>query len=1183
MNKKKTRSNTAAAILSNTKDLEEALLAAQEAEGSALRENEKYLDSIQGKMDQFNNAIQTMWSNTLDDDMVKGVVELGTELVKIVDNFGLIKTLVMAIGTFLIQKNFKGDLFGGLFSTQNIEEVRVKLQSLKTEYEKAQQAYDTNHTNANKRYLDNTKKTYEKYNAKISPQLEEYDKLINKRQALTNELSDAQLHEEFQTKRLAAGYDDAAASVDNARNNVARIKGEIAQTESAIKNVEKQLQQSGVAGATAGQKIKAGFKAAKAEIVKFGKQMLSSMAYMYVFATILELFTKLGHMIEDLVDNIAESPEEAQEAFEELNNELSKTKTEIRNLEEELESANKRMDELIDKGSLTFVEQEELNKLKATTQELKSQIALQETLKNSQQQGVNAASINSTDKYLNTSFMSDKTKSERQEEAKETGNTIGTIAGGIIGATLIALGVLGEGVTFGASTGLIVLGASMFSGGAIGGAIGSGIAGAAYDSEQSVSEAMNDMLNTREQLKKNQNDALLKKDSEAYNEATTALRTYDDQMAKHISQIQENYNAMDWEVASPEDRKKMIEYADWLSTYSISMKTNGAKNSAIERIFGDEASDKVKALKANIDAAVNAAKANDTDLLFDFHEALNSEDLDEFRKRLYNMGLTITDVEYYFQDLIKAEKEAEDSYTTYETVKQINSLSGSIKSLKEAFGEITEEGYVSTETLVSLEEAFGGLGSSWDNFVNTVATGTGSIKDATNAINELLEAYLFEKMSGGKLTAEEQLKTILLLQQLGVKNAKEYVDAMQKASTVKTIATNIVADKDNAKTKEQHIEEIEKLYGVTLTDDEKRLLIEKAITAENAKQAEIAASKQQGEYDAAIYNKKIAEDALSEAKKQLDDLKAGEARKVSSVGKKYQRNGAVYWEYDGRYYTNGDAEVSHVDNNAIYNAEKAVKAAQSKVDEIKIPAEIDVDAAKKTLEDANNELQDAFNSVGLSVEMDFEDFDTKVDKVQDAYTSIKNIATEYNTQGYLSLDNLQALLNLLNMSPEYLACLQMENGQLTINQAALQSMLETKLDDAKATAVQTAITQLNALAERKQAIEISNSAVAANQASIELGTYSGALGTVAQDAIVAAGSVAAFNAALQGAQGNSFANQDEIDQILANFNNSVELIDSVRNNLSSNFNNVLDPGSNTSGQDVAESEWERLNSKINYF
>ena len=94
----KNRANTAMAILSNTTDLEEAYVQALEAEGSAHAENEKYLDSIQGKIDQFNNALQTMWSHTLDDSLVKGVVSLGTELIKLIDKFGLVQTALSAWG-----------------------------------------------------------------------------------------------------------------------------------------------------------------------------------------------------------------------------------------------------------------------------------------------------------------------------------------------------------------------------------------------------------------------------------------------------------------------------------------------------------------------------------------------------------------------------------------------------------------------------------------------------------------------------------------------------------------------------------------------------------------------------------------------------------------------------------------------------------------------------------------------------------------------------------------------------------------------------------------------------------------------------------------------------------------------------------------------------------------------------
>ena len=92
----KNRANTLSAILNNIEDLESAYESALNAEGSALRENEAYLDSIQGKIDKFTNAVQTMWMHFLNDEAIKFIVDLGTALVKLTDNIGVLKTAVMA-------------------------------------------------------------------------------------------------------------------------------------------------------------------------------------------------------------------------------------------------------------------------------------------------------------------------------------------------------------------------------------------------------------------------------------------------------------------------------------------------------------------------------------------------------------------------------------------------------------------------------------------------------------------------------------------------------------------------------------------------------------------------------------------------------------------------------------------------------------------------------------------------------------------------------------------------------------------------------------------------------------------------------------------------------------------------------------------------------------------------------
>ena len=108
----KRNSSVVAAILQNPEDLKDAYEDAAAAEGSALKENEKYLDSIQGKIDQFNNAVQTLWSNTLDSDVVKFLVDLATKLVKIVDAIGPLNIALVGLVAFLEKKhNVFSDFF----------------------------------------------------------------------------------------------------------------------------------------------------------------------------------------------------------------------------------------------------------------------------------------------------------------------------------------------------------------------------------------------------------------------------------------------------------------------------------------------------------------------------------------------------------------------------------------------------------------------------------------------------------------------------------------------------------------------------------------------------------------------------------------------------------------------------------------------------------------------------------------------------------------------------------------------------------------------------------------------------------------------------------------------------------------------------------------------------------------
>ena len=238
--------------------------------------------------------------------------------------------------------------------------------------------------------------------------------------------------------------------------------------------------------------------------------------------------------------------------------------------------------------------------------------------------------------------------------------------------------------------------------------------------------------------------------------------------------------------------------------------------------------------------------------------------------------------------------------------------------------------------------------------------------------------------------------------------------------------------------------------------------------------------------------------------------------------------------------------------------------------------EMEVDG-KTTLswEELKNKIEDAKNAAWSASE-DFKKVSEEIDNIQSAYSTLSDVVTQYNKDGYLTLDNLQALLSL---EPEYLSCLQMENGQLSLNQSALEALIQAKLDAAKATAVQDAITQLNALANKTEADAIAESANTANSAIGVLGEYASSLGIVAQNAIGAAGAVGAFQAAVRGAKENKFVSQEDIDKVLSDFNMKINFIDSVSKNLNSNFKNIVSPDSSSKNE---ESALEKLQKKYEH-
>lgn len=120
----KNRANIAASILQNGDMLRSVYEDAQNSEGSAEKELNSYLDSIDGKMAQLENRAQEFWFKVIDSETIKNGIALLSTLLKgttdFVDTVGLLPTILTGIGAALSFKNVGEWNYISKFHSNNI-------------------------------------------------------------------------------------------------------------------------------------------------------------------------------------------------------------------------------------------------------------------------------------------------------------------------------------------------------------------------------------------------------------------------------------------------------------------------------------------------------------------------------------------------------------------------------------------------------------------------------------------------------------------------------------------------------------------------------------------------------------------------------------------------------------------------------------------------------------------------------------------------------------------------------------------------------------------------------------------------------------------------------------------------------------------------------------------------------
>lgn len=109
----KRQGNVVSSLMSNFDIARDALKTSEGSEGSATAEHAKWMDSLQAKLNQLQAAWEELSQAFMDDGFLKGLVDTGTDLLSIltdvVETFGTIPTLVIAIATAMSFKNIGKD------------------------------------------------------------------------------------------------------------------------------------------------------------------------------------------------------------------------------------------------------------------------------------------------------------------------------------------------------------------------------------------------------------------------------------------------------------------------------------------------------------------------------------------------------------------------------------------------------------------------------------------------------------------------------------------------------------------------------------------------------------------------------------------------------------------------------------------------------------------------------------------------------------------------------------------------------------------------------------------------------------------------------------------------------------------------------------------------------------------
>lgn len=696
----KTRGSQLAAILQNPEDLRDAYEMALDSDGSATKELETYLDSIQGKMQQFTNSVQTMWMNFIDSDTVKFIVDIGTGLIKTIEKVGLLNSALVVLTATLARKQLVDGL-KNIFKpgTKNIQGFIGHIWSLIT---------------------------------------------------ATNSLTKADVAR-------------ALASKGVKKELVGRIIAE-----AGLKGVTSALTKEQI------KQTAATLSQAFANKTLTASQYLSAMSTMGLKTALQGLWTVIkanpvmwisalvmaaANAFDYFHTTAVEAMEETKESFEEMRSVVESTKSTIQSLEDELATIAEQLDGF-DGKELSFADQEEVDRLKKQRSELQKNLDVQNEMLKLQQENSNKKAIEAVKAYT-------KASSEGAEETRN--NWQNWAKWGVAAVATVAAAVATGGASLAVQLGSMA--AAGIAGYAVGNVAGEAIGSAVTENDGSYDSWYKTYTDAIDTARAEEQKAL-----EAYQKDTSNIDKLDkwqemqqktidieSEMYEHINNMQSYFANAEYGQSAEMD-KALDEWNTFRDKFLIDQGSQDAEVNALDRLFGEDASEIVKVYRDKIKSDIKNGKA------VDFQEMIDvtglGDDLDA-------VGLKTQDVADYFTKLGEAGADASEKIDFSDVVSELAKIEGALDSVKSVMEEFRTEGIVSASTLEGMQEEFGGLGDAWENYAETMMSGTASMAEVQAATEALAKAYLDQ--NANDIAEDNMLTYIAQLEKFGVRNAKELV------------------------------------------------------------------------------------------------------------------------------------------------------------------------------------------------------------------------------------------------------------------------------------------------------------------------------------------------------------------------------------------------------------------------